>query len=187
MIIKYLKLTGLPAYFCGVILASTLVTNVAWAKTVASISTQKSILFSQTAGSANIKSDPNRSGWHLLTLNNVNKHTVWFTDRPQRSAGTLPTAKYVAHWDKGANSFKINNPNASLIVFQDKQGLQTEEHAVLQLSKPQYNIKTNTLTYAIKHISNAKDGDTLTAGQFGEVALFIDDTSCSYSEGNWGC
>jgi len=181
---KHLKLTKTPALLCGAILLSTLLTNVAWAKTVASIATQNSILFSQTAKSAAIKANVARPGWHLLTLNNVNKQTIWFSDRPQRSAGTLPTEKYVANWKKGANNFKMNNPNASLIIFKDKHGLLAEEHAVIQLSQPQYDTKTNTLTYSIKRIANAKNGDTLTAGRFGEVALFIDGLSCGYGDKN---
>ena len=54
-----------------------------------------------------------------LTLDGVAAQTVFFTERPQRAAGHLPTAQFVEHWNQGANSFKAVPPNASLAFVAD--------------------------------------------------------------------
>ncbi len=52
----------------------------------------------------------------LLRLKNANQHTVYFSDRPERIVGAVPTKDFVDHWATGDESFKADPPNAVLIL-----------------------------------------------------------------------
>ena len=56
----------------------------------------------------------------VLTLYDVPRQTMYFTDRPNRVVGNMPTEKFVARWgtDKGPNGFATVPPNAAVTVFQ---------------------------------------------------------------------
>jgi hypothetical protein len=54
-----------------------------------------------------------------LTLKGVGP-TLFFSDRPDRVTGHLGTAEFVGHWDKGADSFAKNPPNATLSILGEK-------------------------------------------------------------------
>ena len=49
-----------------------------------------------------------------LTLKGVNPATVMFSDRPERLASHMTTAKFVPFWSEGKDSFLKNPPNATL-------------------------------------------------------------------------
>jgi hypothetical protein len=52
-----------------------------------------------------------------LTLKKIGPTTIFFTDRPQRTAGHMTTKDFVDDWGVGENSFADNPPNASLSIF----------------------------------------------------------------------
>ncbi|MGB5884305.1 MAG: hypothetical protein WBG28_09430 [Desulfobulbales bacterium] len=52
-----------------------------------------------------------------LTLKKVGPTTLFFTDRPQRTAGHMTTKDFVDDWSVGENNFADNPPNAALSVF----------------------------------------------------------------------
>src|SRR5262245_29977665 len=70
--------------------------------------TQPSFLFVQSAKKIDYKDG-------VMTLYDVPKQTMFFTDRPNRVVGNLPTDRFVARWttDKGPNGFASNPPNAA--------------------------------------------------------------------------
>jgi hypothetical protein len=72
---------------------------------------QPSLLFVQTAQKIDYKDG-------VMTLFGVPFQTVFFTDRPYRVAGHLPTDEFVAKWttDTGPNSFAKDPPNAAVTV-----------------------------------------------------------------------
>ena len=49
-----------------------------------------------------------------LTLKGVNPATVMFSDRPERLATHMTTAKFVPFWGEGKDSFLKDPPNATL-------------------------------------------------------------------------
>ena len=98
-----------------------------------------------------------------LSLKNVDPSLVMFTDRPARMAEAIPTATFVASWDKGgAKSFLSDPPNAALTSIVDGK-LQT---ATVELSEPRFD--GMTLTFKVRVI----EGAVPTAGT--TTSLFID-------------
>jgi len=104
-----------------------------------------------------------------LTLKGVHPQTVMFADRPQRMSGDMATAKFVAIWMDGKDSFQKDPPNASLSVIVDGQ----EQTSVVELSDPK--LEGDTLTYKARVL----DGAPPASG--GAAAVFID-----WWAGPWG-
>jgi hypothetical protein len=55
-----------------------------------------------------------------LTLKGVNPATVMFSDRPERVAGHMSTARFVPFWGEGKDSFLKDPPNATLSFLENK-------------------------------------------------------------------
>ena len=55
-----------------------------------------------------------------LTLEGVNPVTVLFSDRPDRIAGHMTTARFVPFWSEGGDSFLADPPNAALSFLEDE-------------------------------------------------------------------
>ena len=47
-----------------------------------------------------------------LTLRGISPQTGWFTDRPDREAGQVPTEEFLTLWDEGETSSADDPPNA---------------------------------------------------------------------------
>jgi hypothetical protein len=101
--------------------------------------TQANLLFVQTAQKIDYKDG-------VMTLHDVPSQTIFFTDRPNRVVGNLPTNAFVAKWttDKGPNGFASNPPNAAVTVFQP-DGIRT---AVVELRNPR--LDGSKLSYNVK-------------------------------------
>ena len=82
----------------------------------------------------------------VMTLYGVPSQTVFFTDRPNRVIGSLPTDKFVAKWttDTGPNGFAKDPPNAAVTVF-EPGGAKT---AIVELSNPR--LDGDKLSYNVK-------------------------------------
>lgn len=50
-----------------------------------------------------------------LTLDGVNNHMIIFADRPFRAASVIPTERLIEVWNKGADSFAEDPPNAAVV------------------------------------------------------------------------
>jgi hypothetical protein len=99
----------------------------------------QSLLFVQNAQKIDYKDG-------VMTLYGVPGQTVFFTDRPNRVVGNLPTDRFVAKWttDKGPNGFATNPPNAAVTVF-EPGGVKT---AIVELSNPR--LDGDKLSYNVK-------------------------------------
>ena len=62
-------------------------------------------LFVQTSNGATLTDS-------TLTLTGISPNTGWFTDRPYREAGQIPTEEFILAWGEGENSFADDPPNA---------------------------------------------------------------------------
>jgi hypothetical protein len=69
--------------------------------------------------------------------------TIYFSDRPQRLVGTLPTEEFLAK----LGFFPENPPNAALIVEQEDGD---SVFAVVELFNPAYDTEQANLTYDVK-------------------------------------
>ncbi|GEM_PF-1640660 len=98
-----------------------------------------------------------------MTLKNISPSTTFFSDRPERIAGHLPTRNFLKIWDEGKDSFKNDPPNANLSILGEKEGA---TDLVLEISNPRLN--GNELTYDIKIL------DGVPPEKGGIASLFID-------------
>jgi len=99
----------------------------------------------------------------VVTLTGVAPATLFFSDRPQRVAGHIPTSEFVATWGEGEDSFASNPPNATLSVFTAKDEI---INVVATLTSPR--LKGADLVYDISVIN----GEMMAEG--GACSLFID-------------
>ena len=116
-----------------------------------------SLLFVQTAAKIDYKDG-------VMTLYDVPSQTMFFTDRPNRVVGNVPTDKFVARWttDKSPNGFATSPPNAAVTIFQP-DGAKT---AIVELSNPRMDGKN--LSYNVKVLQG------IAMAQPAQGVLFID-------------
>jgi hypothetical protein len=112
----------------------------------------------------------------LLTLEGHTGQTIYFSDRPDRIVGAVPTETFLGQLGFSA----ANPPNAALVAeFEAGQGV-----VVLELIEPSYDAESGTLTYGAAILEGYRGGNLapVTAAQvterlpavFGASALFID-------------
>ena len=101
-----------------------------------------------------------------LRLVNVGQQTLYFADRPQRIAGHVKMADFLAEWTSkaGANNFANDPPNATLSVFEP--GKPNDTLAVVKISNPK--VEGADLVYNYRLI----EGTLPATG--GATSLFID-------------
>ena len=137
----HLKLLAATA---AIVLTAAAAVNVATAAvpaTTAATSKSADYLFVQTSKAMTYDAKS-----ATLTLNGVSPVTLFFTDRPERRAGTMTTAEFIPFWADGADSFKKDPPNADLSIIEKG----TLQQSVVELTNPV--LKGDTLTYTVKVI-----------------------------------
>ena len=123
------------------------------------------------------------SGNYTLTMTNVVPYTIFFADRPARDVGFAPMDKFL----KGFNFGASNPPNAAIILPDENE---TSDMMIVELTKPQYNNATRTLTYTASLLKDysfesvwfqdRKDEvDASIPERFGRAILVIDDCVCT--------
>lgn len=138
-----------------------------------------SLLFVQTGGATTLT--PGADDIHTLTMTGVTAQTLYFSDRPNRVTGAMPTGTLVEAW---ADAFAGDPPNATLIGHSEIGG-DTEEAVVIELLEPAYDAASATLTYQVRLLGAEAIADrtfeqeplTVLDGprQYAEAHLFIDD------------
>jgi hypothetical protein len=122
------------------------------------------------------------SGNYTLTITGVIPYTVYFSDRPARDAGFAEMKQFL----DGFNFDPNNPPNAAVMI---REGNESNDMIVVELTAPQYDEANSILTYTAKPISDydfesewPKDllarADNAIPESFGAVALIIDDCPC---------
>ena len=117
------------------------------------------LMFVQTA--EDLKVDAAAKTFRLV---NVNRQTLFFSDRPVRIAGHYKTADYLKVWSEGKDNFDEDPPNATLSVYEPGQA--DNSLVVVEINNPV--IDGADLIYSYKLI----EGTMPASG--GETALFID-------------
>ena len=148
--------------------------------------TDPSFMFVQSFQSGGFTPKEGSDGAFTLTLEQGLGQTIYFSDRPERIAGSHPTATFLERFPFGAD----NPPNAALVL---EAGPDNTDVVVLELTAPTYDEATKTATYETKVLADyAQIGITLQEepkgtpdlpAQFGTASLFIDDCP----DGNVGC
>lgn len=97
-----------------------------------------------------------------LILKGISPATVMFSDRPERIAGHMTTARFVPFWSEGEESFLLDPPNATLSFLENRD----MEDVVLVLQEPE--LVGDDLSYQVRVLEG-----TLPA-EAGPASLFID-------------
>ena len=87
---------------------------------------------------------------------------MFFSDRPERIAGNMPTSVLVPFWSRGKDSFLSNPPNADLSILEG--GKLQRVVVVLQSPEP----KGDSLAYTVKVL----EGEMPAKGA--QASVFID-------------
>lgn len=103
-----------------------------------------------------------RYGNGSLVLEAVHDQTLYFSDRPDRITGWVPTTEQIADWGVGEDNFADDPPNADLSVLVDGEELQI----VVVLTNPR--LTDGDLVYDVEIL----EGEMPAAG--GPSSLFID-------------
>jgi hypothetical protein len=111
-------------------------------------------------------------GEWTLSLTGVSPQTIYFTDRPAREAGTLPTTEFL---DLDGLFTADNPPNAAVVVADPAS--EREDVLVVALRGPAYDPAAGTLSYTVAPVEPTDQGDALLRDEFGHVTLFIDGTT----------
>lgn len=129
---------------------------------------------------------------YKLILEGVDERLTWFTDKPNRQAGSITADNLISQWDSG---FAESQPNSALI-FRDKHG--KRDTVVFEQSKPKYIATKNKLVFKAQihdqqkidaiggALSNvAMEADDKFLNNFSDFTLFIDnwlskDTSVNF-------
>jgi len=110
------------------------------------VKNQISLLFLQQASSGSFLPVANKKGTYQLTLNNVKKKTLYFSDQPKRIVGSLDTADFVTMIANNSRHYGIS-PNVAIQGYIIKKGSIIEINRIAVLSNPKYNPKTNSVSY----------------------------------------
>jgi hypothetical protein len=112
---------------------------------------------------------------YTLQLNDLADKTILFSDRPNRIVVTETTPDFVGNWTSGEDSFKIDPPNAALVVLTDDQ----DDVFEIELFNPTYDEDENAIRYDFSVLGNATSSPDLPPN-LGKSVLIIDS-----SESKW--
>jgi hypothetical protein len=176
-----------PAVHGPVALAIFVVLVVGFLAGVSITKEEPKMLFVQQALTGSFRPDTTASGSYTLTFIGVKPYTLLFTDRPHRTVGSWTMNDFVTRWNKGADSFAEDAPNAVLLSHDP---VDNKEYAVVvELKNPVFNAFAGTLIYSATILKDIGDDDLVPSPErhmeeFPQVlrspALFIDDW------GGWG-
>ena len=115
-------------------------------------------MFVQTAPEAAVEGS-------VLTLHDVSRSTLYFSDRPERVVGHVTSDMFIDLWDEGENSFSENPPNAVLAFLEP--GDDVPEDVVTVIRNPR--MEGTSLSYDVEVLEG-----TMPTHAKGGVTLFID-------------
>ena len=173
----------------SVMLASSLgavAAGPASAATPAASSEQKvSLLYALSGSSATMTLLPGSGDRYAFTLRDADARTVWFSDRPMRLSGTLPTSELVETWP--GLGFVADPPNVAITLHEPAGSTET---IVAVMRKPTFRAgvlratmqvltseRAGSLTGNLAVHGDHHDANGIPA-RLGSVSVFIDDVLC---------
>lgn len=139
------------------------------------------LLFALASESGTFEKSPQRpKGTFQLKLRGLAAATLWFTDRPQRDSGTIPTPRFFRQWER--LGFNADPPNAVVSLV---DGTDRADTVALELRRPRLSKSGNRLRLTVKLLKEASPGlahleddlDGRLQRRFEDATLFIDDAS----------
>lgn len=125
---------------------------------------ENSLLFVIHAKSGTLAIDDMSYGLWKLTLKDVDESVAFFTEAPNRHAGTYAVVNFLQLWQQG-NEMK----NGGFIFFE--VGNVNYNEIPLEVHNPIYNAQNNTLTFDVHLLQDEFAGKT---EQLKEITLFIE-------------
>lgn len=128
------------------------------------------LIYIQQAKVAELSQDPNSLGKYLLKISGSDKTLVYFSDKPNREAGTLTLSQFVKAWQNNG-MLKENPPNVVISYVNFKPSSESGVGAdVLTLSNPQYDFSSDSVTF---NATPLHEFDIMT-GKFENVVMVFD-------------
>jgi microcystin-dependent protein len=117
-----------------------------------------------------------------LKLRDLAAATLWFTDRPERDSGTIPTPRFFRQWER--LGFNDDPPNAVVSLV---GGADRADTVALELRRPRLSKSGTSVRLTVKLLKEAPSGlahladdlDGRLERRFEDATLFIDDASTS--------
>lgn len=137
-------------------------------------------MFVQTFGPGTIAPATDGVQNILLVADHVAGQTLYFSDRPERIVGMVPTEEFLAGGEEGTGiGFAPDDPPNAALVLGDGRML------VVELFDPQYDVASGQVRYQMRALEDITqvdlqlESEPLTvadmAGDFTAASLFIDD------------
>jgi hypothetical protein len=179
--------TGSVLALAALLLLGTPVTARETAPTVAPAGEADVVyLFIQSFASGTWQPKEDEEGVFLLTLNDIGAETIYFSDRPARQVGLMPTGEFL-----DSLGFTPANPPNAALATETETG--ERDVLVIELFAPVYAEAEGTLTYeavllaeygeaALADLAQHATGELLPA-TFGRGHLFIDSCADEW----WNC
>lgn len=134
------------------------------------------LIYIQQAKVAELTTNPNKIGAYLLKVGGSDKTLVYFSDKPERDAGTLSLSQFVKSW-QNMPQLKENPPNAVISFVKFKASSESGVGAdILQLSNPVYDFSTDTVTFEAAPLHEFE----VTTGRFENVVMVFDGIATNY-------
>lgn len=125
---------------------------------------------------------------YTLELTTAGERMIWFSDRPDRKAGSLRTDQFIAVWPEFG--FDEDPPNIGFTA----NGISEGVSIVATMTEPAYDAATAVFTAELEILfaapnSGLEDGTDASYSaeelptSLSEVSVFIDDAGCSYTPG----
>lgn len=143
------------------------------------------LLFALASESGTFEKSKDRpKGTFQLKLRDLAAATLWFTDRPERDSGTIPTPRFFAQWER--LGFDDDPPNAVVSLV---GGADRADTVALELRHPRLSKSGTRLRLTVKLLDDTSPGlahladdlDGQLQRRFEDATLFIDDASTSYA------
>jgi hypothetical protein len=148
----------------------------------ASSDDKTAFMFVQTFGPGSLAPSAT-NGLLTLTADHLAAQTLFFSDRPERIVGMVPTEQFLSAGPNDVSGFsELDPPNAAL-VFSTADG--NGDIAVLELIDPTFDASNGTVTYSVRLLDDVESvGLSLETTpvsaesaprDFAAASLFIDD------------
>ena len=106
------------------------------------------LLFIQTFASSSLAPDPADPDLLILTLETGTGHTLYFSDRPNRVAGTIPTERFIQVFSQET----AGDPANAALVAQRDPGIEVTH--VFELFTLGYDAQSGVATYSVRFLSD---------------------------------
>jgi microcystin-dependent protein len=150
----------------------------AFAAPIPGVPANASLLFTLDAGGGTLT--PAADGTITLRLHGAAANTTWFTDRPDRSAGSITTARLQSEW--AGFGFDEIPPNAALVL---ETAPKHRDTLALELRSMRYDARHRVAVFTARRLDRLDGGltklnaqlDRQVAKRFATATLFIDNAN----------